>query len=115
MEVYVKTDANNRIIDINSTAWLVDFAGWTKIDEGEGDRYYHAQMHYFPLPITDEYGVYRYKLVDGMPEERTAEEMEADRPIQEPEETIEEKIQTLKEMVQILTDCLLEMSEIVYA
>ena len=38
----------------------------------------HAQGNYFPKPIMDERGIYRYKLEDGKPVERTQEEMDAD-------------------------------------
>lgn len=57
---------------------MPDASGWTEIDEGEGDKYNLAQTHYFPLPLTDDNGIYRYKLVDGAAVERAAEEMAAD-------------------------------------
>ena len=91
MKVYVKTDNQNRVTAINSSMFIDDITGWTEIDEGEGDKYMHAQGHYFPKPIRDEYGVYCYKLADGQPIERTPEEMEADRPEPpEPEESTED-------------------------
>lgn len=91
MKVYIKTDTTDRITAINSEMFIADTSGWVLIDEGEGDKYMHAQNHYFPLPLIDEYGVYRYKLVDGQPIERTPEEMETDRPEPpEPEETTED-------------------------
>lgn len=64
-EVYVKTDANGLITAVNSSAFLKDTDGWTKIDAGCGDRFHHAQGNYFPEPILTESGAYRYKLVDG--------------------------------------------------
>ena len=76
--VYVQTDDQNRITAINSDAFLPSLDGWVKIDEGYGDKYHHAQGNYFPLPIRDESGISRYKLVDGIPEERTQAEMDAD-------------------------------------
>lgn len=76
--VYVKTDDANRITAVNSSAFLRDVMGWTEIDRGYGDKYHHAQGNYFPMPIMDERGIYRYKLVDGKPVERTQEEMDAD-------------------------------------
>lgn len=85
--VYIKTDEENRITAINSSAFLPDTDGWTKIDEGYGDKYHHAQGNYFDKPLLDERGIYRYKLVDGKPVERTQEEMDADyaaRPVPEP-------------------------------
>lgn len=77
-KVYVKTDDQHRIQAVNSSAFQPDTGGWTEIDSGYGDRFHHAQGNYFPLPIYDERGIMRYKLVDGAPVERTQEEMEAD-------------------------------------
>lgn len=76
--VYVKLDDANRITAVNSSAFLRDVTGWTEIDRGYGDRYHHAQGNYFDKPIMDERGIYRYKLEDSKPVERTAEEMDAD-------------------------------------
>lgn len=76
--VYVRMDDAGRILAINSSAFLTDTDGWTKIDEGYGDRYHHAQGNYLPGPLMDDRGVYRYKLEDGEAVERTAEEMDAD-------------------------------------
>lgn len=75
--VYVKTKENGYIVAVNSSAFLNDLTDWIKIDEGYGDRYYHAQGNYFDQPIMDENGVYRYKLVAGAPVECTAEEIAA--------------------------------------
>lgn len=76
--VYVKTDEADRIIAINSDAFLHDTDGWTKIDEGYGDRYHHAQGNYLEKPIIDDRGIYRYKLIEGEVVERTEDEMDAD-------------------------------------
>lgn len=76
--VYVKLDDENRIADVNSSAFLHDVTGWTEIDSGYGDKYHHAQGNYFPKPIMDMRGIYRYKLVGRKPVERTQEEMDAD-------------------------------------
>lgn len=85
-KVYVLPDAEGRITAINSDAFIDDLFGWVQIDEGEGDRYHHAQNNYFPLPIVDYRGIYRYKLQDGEAVERTQEEMDADYiPPEEPE------------------------------
>lgn len=77
-KVYVQTIENGCIIAVNSSAFLQDLTDWTLIDEGTGDKYHHAQGNYFPLPLICENGVYRYGLVDGVPVERTIEEMAAD-------------------------------------
>lgn len=122
-KVLVRIDDAGRVTAINSDAF-VSGDGWTAIDEGEGDRYRHAQNNYLPKPLTDERGVYRYKLVDGLVAQRTQAEMDADfdaRPAPEP--TAEEKERTLlKAQIQALSDrndfvedCMAEMAGIVYA
>ena len=78
MRVYVKTDDKNRVTAISSEIFISDTTGWTEIDRGDGDRYVHAQGNYFPKPLMDENGVYRYKYTDGIVSERTAEEMAGD-------------------------------------
>ena len=122
-KVLVQTDEAGRVTAINSDAF-VSGDGWTAVDEGEGDRYRHAQNNYLLKPLTDERGVYRYKLVDGLVAQRTQAEMDADfdaRPAPEP--TAEEKERTLlKAQIQALSDrndfvedCMAEMAGIVYA
>lgn len=122
-KVLVQTDDAGRVTAINSDAF-VSGDSWTAIDEGEGDRYRHAQNNYLLKPLTDERGVYRYKLVDGLVAQRTQAEMDADfdaRPAPEP--TAEEKERTLlKAQIQALSDrndfvedCMAEMAGIVYA
>ena len=118
--VYVKIDQNNNIIDINSSAF-VPFEWGIKIDEGTGDKYHHAQNYYFPESIYTSDKIPKYKLINGIPIERTLEEIETDRAqtiIQKPQPTIEElnaKIAALTESNQFLEDCLVEMATIVYA
>lgn len=122
-KVLVQTDDAGRVTAINSDAF-VSGDGWTAIDEGDGDRYRHAQNNYLLKPLTDERGVYRYKLVDGLVAQRTQAEMDADfdaRPAPEP--TAEEKertllkaqIQALSDRNDFLEDCMAEMAGIVYA
>ncbi len=72
--VYAKTDAQSRIVVINSSAFIADVTDWTKIDEGVGDKYHHAQGNYFALPLTNADGTHNYKLVDGAPVKTTAKE-----------------------------------------
>lgn len=80
-KVYVQADSAQRIKAINSDAFLAETTGWTQIDEGSGDHYHHAQNNYLPLQIMTEQGVFRYKLVNGKPVERSAAEIEADLPL----------------------------------
>ena len=91
--VYVKINVSGYITAVNSSEFLTDTTDWTKIDEGYGDRYHHAQGNYFPQPIYTMGGAYRYKLVDGKPVECTAEEIreqeEARKPVPvEPERSV---------------------------
>ena len=95
--VFVLTDERNRIIDINSDAFLADPFGWTQIDEGVGDRFHHAQNNYLPGPKYDERGIPRYKLQDGKAVERTPEEIDADYTPPEVEPTAEELLAALME------------------
>lgn len=122
-KVLVRIDDAGRVTAINSDAF-VSGDGWTAIDEGEGDRYRHAQNNYLLKPLTDERGVYRYKLVDGLVAQRTQAEMDADfdaRPAPEP--TAEERertllkaqIRALSDRNDFLEDCMAEMAGIVYA
>lgn len=115
--VYVKTNASSYITGVNSSDFLEDTAGWLKIDSGYGDKYHHAQNNYFPQPIYTEGGACRYRLVDGKPVECTAEEIaaqeEANKP--EPVPTTEDRLKELESQNQMLMECLLEMSETVYA
>ena len=75
--VYVKTNAHGYITSINSSEFLNNISGWIEIDSGYGDKYYHAQSHYFSKRIRTDRGAYRYKLLDGAPVECTAKEIEA--------------------------------------
>lgn len=77
--VYVRTDERDRIIEVDSDAFLNDTAGWTAIDEGLGDKYHHAQGNYFDGGLYTDDGIPRYALADGAPVLRSDEEIEADR------------------------------------
>lgn len=127
--VYVRADDAGRITSINSSAFLADVTGWTEIDSGYGDKYHHAQGNYFDKPLCDERGIYRYKLVNGRPVERTQEEMDADYVPPEVKPTDAERILQLESEKKLLTaqvqalsdrndfmeDCIAEMATIVYA
>lgn len=110
-KVYIKIDTENRIISVNSSAFLQDTTGWIGIDEGNGDRYHHAQGNYFPKPIITDGGAYRYKLVDGTPMECSAEEIaaqeEALKPTDKP--TQADRIEAQAMYTALMTDTLLDM------
>lgn len=115
-KVYVKTNAAGYITAVNSSAFLPDTAGWVELDSGWGDKYHHAQGNYFPHPILTRGGAYRYKLAEGKAAECTQEEIaeqEAALPSSAP--TSEERIAALEQQNTMLMECLLEVSEIIYA
>ena len=105
--VLVRTDEQNRIIAINSSAFVTDTEGWVQIDEGDGDSYHHAQGNYLPLPLTDDRGVYRYKLADGHAVERTQAEMDGDYTPPEEVPTLETRVGGLETEVQSIKTGLL--------
>jgi len=102
ISVYVKTDETGRVIGINSDAFLSSLDGWQKVDEGYGDKFHHAQGNYLEMPLTDENGAHRYKLENGKPVERTAEEMAADVREEQAQPSQEERIANLEEALEML-------------
>ena len=107
--VFVKLDDANRITAVNSSAFILNQDGWTEIDRGYTQRHHHAQGNYFPQPIIDERGIYRYKLVDGKPEERTAEEMDADYIPPEQRPTTEQRVDALETTTDDITLMMAEL------
>lgn len=126
-KVYIRRDDAERIIDVNSDAFLTEYNGWVQIDEGTGDRYHHAQGNYFPKSKFDERGIPRYAYVpDGDPKwrERTQEEMDADYVPPQPVKTVDElaaenellraQVQALSDRGEFIEDCIAEMAMQVY-
>lgn len=126
--VLVRTDEQDRIIAINSSAFVTDVDGWVQIDEGDGDRYHHAQGNYLPMPLTDDRGVYRYKLADGHAVERTQAEMDGEYTVQpetsapmtnaelEAENTmLKAQVKAVADRNEFVEDCIAEMATVVYA
>lgn len=107
--VYVQTDDTGRITALLSDAFLTSVEGWTKIDEGTGDKYHHAQANYLDGLLRDGYGICRYKLVDGKAVERTQAEMGADMASQSAQRPM-----AADDLMELLLDqeehiCLLEL------
>ena len=79
-KVYIKTDDHGRVTACDggySTGNMGDMAGWTLLDEGEGDRYNLCQSNYFDSLYTDE-GIPRYKYADDIAVLRSEEEIAED-------------------------------------
>ena len=108
--VYVRTDAADSIVEINSSTFLSDTEGWTAIDEGYSDKYHHAQGNYFPLPLSGPDGCANYKLADGAPVERTDAEKAAEiaaRPAPEP--TPLDRVEAQVAYTAMMTNTMLEV------
>lgn len=91
-KVYVSLQ-DGCITSINSDIFLSEeeIQTMTEIDQGQGDKYAHAQSQYLEKGLVDEHGRYNYKFVEG----KVVEVAEADKPtIEEPksEPTEQEKI-----------------------
>ena len=115
-KVYVLTDGTGRITRIDGGYTTpADLTGWVLIDEGTGYRFNLCQSNYLEKPIVDDRGIYQYKLVDGKPVERTQGEMDADWHEPEYEPNNEDRIAELEAQNEMLLECLLEISEIIYA
>ena len=91
-KVYVSLQ-DGYITSINSEIFLSqeEMDTMTEIDQGQGDKYAHAQGLYLEKGLIDEQGRYNYKFLEG----KVVEVAEADKPtIEEPkaEPTEQEKI-----------------------
>ena len=99
----MQTDEQGRIIAVNSSAFVLESWG-TEIDSGLGDKYHHAQGNYFPGGVYTDDGIPRYKLVEGKAQERTEEEIQADRDaIPAPPPTVQEQLRADVDYLAIMT------------
>lgn len=81
-KVYVSL-SNGYITSINSEIFLSqeEKSTMTEIDQGQGDKYAHAQSQYLEKGLVDEQGRYNYKYVEG----KVIEIAEVEKPtIEEP-------------------------------
>jgi hypothetical protein len=111
-KVYVKLNDDKCITSINSEIFLSEeeIQGMINIDEGEGDKYVHAQSQYLEKSLYDELGRYNYKYIDGA----VVEIAEEDKPkVAKPEQqaTAQDKIEAQVMYTALMTDTLLEESE----
>jgi hypothetical protein len=119
-KVYVRTDNSNVVVEVNSARFITDLTGWYLIDEGDGDKYSHAQAHYFDKPITTDDGIFRYRLVDGAVAEKTEEEIATEISAIPPpplptEKLLDLKIKAVSDYQDFLEECIVEMAGLVYA
>jgi hypothetical protein len=119
-KVYIKIDAESNIIEVNSEYFINELTDWILIDEGSGDKYSHAQKHYFDNPIITNEGIWRYKFNEGNVIEKTESEITmeiSNLPAPRPSEIemLNLKIKMLSEYQDFLEECIVEMAGSVYA
>jgi hypothetical protein len=81
-KVYVSLQ-DGYITSINSEIFLSqeEMSTMTEIDQGQGDKYAHAQSQYLEKELVDDHGRYNYKFVEG----KVIEVADAEKPtIEEP-------------------------------
>lgn len=69
-KVYVRVNGENDIMAINSDAFMPRPVpdGWVQIDEGEGDKYHHAQNNYLEGGLWNaDSTALRWRLENGVP------------------------------------------------
>lgn len=103
-EVYVKLDANGIIIDINSSAFIKNYDGWVKIDQGDTALYARAQVEYLEKGLVDENGRFNYKLSENNVVALTDEEKTILYPY-------EEKLSEFEQLGQMITELELMLLE----
>ena len=103
-KVLVRVDSAGRVVAINSSAFITDMNGWVEIDSGWGDKYHHAQGNYLETPLTDDRGLFLYKLENGQVVKRSAAEIEADYRPQPTAPTQEERLAALEDAFNLLLD-----------
>lgn len=102
-KVYVSLQ-DGYITSINSDIFLSqeEVSAMTEIDQGQGDKYAHAQSQYLGKELVDEHGRYNYKFVDG----KVVELEEIDKPAivesrQEPTEQEKINAQLMLQIAQL--------------
>lgn len=78
--VYIRTDAQNRIFAIGSSAFITDPLenGWIYVTSGTTYEHHHPECGFLSGPLTTIDGIYRYKWDGENIIERTPEEIAAD-------------------------------------
>lgn len=103
-KVYVKLNEDKCITLIDSEIFLTneEIQVMTNIDEGEGDKFVHAQSQYLEKGLIDKYGRYNYKYVEG----KVVEVAEAEKP------TIEEPKTVPTEQQKINAQLMLQIAQL---
>jgi hypothetical protein len=65
-QVYINIDGMGNVTKIFSTAFETPSYNSILIDEGEGDKYRHAQTSYLDKPLISLQGQYNYQYIGNM-------------------------------------------------
>jgi hypothetical protein len=105
-KVYIKVGTESNIVAVDSEYFITDFSNWILIDEGNGDKYSHAQGNYFNKPIVTDKGIYRYRLVDDVVVEKTEEEILTEQSAQQviAKPSIEDQLAIVQSAILALMD-----------
>lgn len=104
VRVYINKDSENNITFIDSEIFLSqeEIQTMKEIDQGQGDKYAHAQGMYLEKGLVDKYGRYNYKYVNS----KVVEVAEGDKP------TIEEPKAVPTEQDKINAQLMLQIAQI---
>ena len=111
-KVYVKLNEDKCITSVNSEIFLSneEMQAMKNIDEGEGDKYVHAQSQYLEKGLIDKYGRYNYKFTEGKIVE-ISEDEKSETVQPEQQATAQDKIEAQLMYTALMTDTFLEGSE----
>lgn len=111
-KVYVKLNEDKCITSVNSEIFLSneEMQAMKNIDEGEGDKYVHAQSQYLEKGLIDKYGRYNYKFTEGKIVE-ISEDEKSETVQPEQQATAQDKIEAQVMYTALMTDTFLEGSE----
>jgi hypothetical protein len=101
-KVYVKLDSNNCIIEINSDIFLTSVVGYICIDEGDGDKYSHAQGMYLDKGLMDMQGRYNYKYENNQVIELTDDEKNILFPPKVNPPSDQERIESIENAINVI-------------
>ena len=104
---YISIDDNGVIVGAYTDIHCEPVPGDILVSENE-----NRSFNWDGITIDDI--IYEYKYVDGVAVKRTAEELEEDTPAAS-ENQYERRIAELEAQNEMLTECILELSEIIYS
>ena len=109
MKLWLYCDEKNRLQGMNPNDMRGN-TGWIEAVDASilGENPMRAQLH-------DSRGIARYKAPGGVVTERSQEEMDAEYVEPEARKSDSERLDDVEAQVAMHTDCILEMSEAVYA